>query len=150
MSSEAFLTATDLPQKPAQLIRSPLSTRTQLTIEWNVEPDTDSPITGYSLEVDTIGEGDFIEIWNGRGRPEILTYTMTVTTGNTYSLRHRSFNFNGASEYSDVLTTIACVEPAAPGKPQWITSTTTSITFIWDDPVDDGGCPVLEYKVYRN
>ena len=34
-----------------------MSTRTQLTVVWNVEPDTDAPITGYVLEVDYIGDG---------------------------------------------------------------------------------------------
>lgn len=29
-----------------------MSTRTQLTLTWAVEPDTNSPITGYSLETD--------------------------------------------------------------------------------------------------
>jgi len=42
------------------------------------------------------------------------------------------------------------VEPAPPGKPEWITSTTSSITFIWEDPIDDGGCPIREYRVYRD
>jgi len=97
-----------------------------------------------------LGEGDFIEVWNGRGRPDVLTYTITVTTGQTYSFRHRSFNVNGASPYSTVLTTKACVAPTAPSKPQWISSTTTTITFIWDDPIDNGGCPIIEYRVYRD
>ncbi len=119
---------------------------------WNVEPDTDSPITGYVLEMDVSQnlDGDFKEIWNGRGRPDVLTYTLTVTTGRTYHFRHKSFNYNGASSYSDVLSTIACVDPAPPGKPEWITSTISSITFIWDDPIDDGGCPIKEYHVYRD
>jgi len=50
-------------------------------LTWAVEPSTSTPITGYSLEADLLGEGDFIEVWNGRGRPDVLTYTMTVTTG---------------------------------------------------------------------
>ena len=85
-------------------MRSALSTRTQITITWNVEPDTNSPITGYSLEMDVSADldGNFVEIWNGRGRPDILTYTLTVTTGRLYSFRHRSYNYNGASSYSPV------------------------------------------------
>ena len=45
---------------------------------------------------------------------------------------------------------LACVSPLAPSQPQWLTSTTTTITFIWDDTIDDGGCPVLYYKVFRD
>jgi len=97
------------------------------------------------MDVSQNHDGDFREIWNGRGRPDILTYTLTVTTARTYHFRHKSFNYNGASPYSDILSTIACVDPAPPGKPQLITSTTSSITFIWDDPIDDGGCVIREY-----
>lgn len=134
------------------LIRSAASTRTQLTIVWGVEPDTDSPITGYSVEMDVSEnlDGDFVEIWNGRGRPDVLTLTITVTEGRMYHFRHRSFNYNGASPFSDVLATLSCVAPAPPGKPQWITSTVSTITFIWDDPIDDGGCPIRYFKVYRD
>ena len=131
-------------------MRSSSSTRTQITVTWSVEPDTSTPISGYALEVDILGEGDFIEIWNGRSRADILTYTLSVTTGFTYSFRHRSFNANGASLYSDILTLKACVPSTQPTKPQWITSTTTTITFIWEDPVDNGGCPILEYRVFRD
>lgn len=73
-----------------------------------------------------------------------------MTTGRLYRFRHKTFNYNGASDYSDVLETLSCVEPAPPGKPVWVTSTTSSITFIWDDPVDDGGCPIREYQVFRD
>jgi hypothetical protein len=65
-----------LPAKPASSTRSNLlSTRTQLAIEWSVEPDTEIPITGYVLEWDNaVGDGVFVEIWNGRGHPEVLSH----------------------------------------------------------------------------
>ena len=94
-----------------------MSTRTQLTVVWNVEPDTDAPITGYVLEVDYIGDGQFTTLWNGTGRPDILSYTLTVNTGSTYYFRHYSMNANGASPYSDVVAMIACDTPSSPGTP---------------------------------
>ncbi len=102
------------------------------------------------MDQSLLGDGDFIEIWNGRGRPDVLTLTITVTSGRWYHFRHRSFNYNGVSQYSDVFSTLSCVSPAQPGKPQWVSSTTSSITFIWDNPIDDGGCPIKEYQVYRD
>ena len=102
------------------------------------------------MDVSLNGDGDYVEIWNGKGRPDVLTLTITVTSNKLYRFRHRSFNYNGASPYSDVFATLSCVNPAPPGKPQWITSTTTSITFIWDDPIDDGGCPIKEFQVFRD
>ena len=141
-----------LPATPSQLTRSlTLSTRTQLTIEWAIEPDTEIPITGYALEWDQAeGEGVFYEIWNGRGRPEVQTYTIAVATGQKYSFRHRSFNANGESAFSPVLETFACVAPVAPGAPTWITSTTSSVSLSWVGSADDGGCPITEYRLFRD
>lgn len=131
-------------------MRSSLSTTTQIKLTWNVEPDTDSAITGYSLEYDPDGNDNYSEIWNGRGRPDVLTYSVSVTTGRLYSFRHRVFNSNGPSTYSTPLQLYACVQPSSPGKPQWVTSTASTITFVWDSPVDNGGCPIIEYKAYSD
>lgn len=75
---------------------------------------------------------------------------MVATTGQLYRFRHRSYNFNGASEYSDAFETYACEDVSEPGAPQWITSTTDSIQIMWDEPVDNGGCPIIDYRVFRN
>ena len=70
-------------------------------IQWSIEPDQQVPITGYVLEWDNgEAEGVFMELWNGRGSPEVLSYTATVVTGKRYSFRHKAFNFNGESPYS--------------------------------------------------
>jgi len=55
---------------------------TQIQIRWEISLDNSIAINGYSLEADLNMRGDFKEIWNGRGRPEITTYTLaTVNTG---------------------------------------------------------------------
>jgi hypothetical protein len=120
-------------------------------IEWSVEPDQQVPITGYVLEWDNgEAEGTFYELWNGRGSPEVLSYTTTVTTGTKYSFRHKAFNFNGESVYSDIIETYACISPAAPGAPTWVTSTTTTIELSWTGSIDDGGCPITGYALFRD
>ena len=73
-----------------------------------------------------------------------------MQTGKKYSFRHKAVNYNGDSIYSDVLETYACVSPTAPSTPTWITSTTTSISLSWTSSVDDGGCPIIEYSLYRD
>ena len=74
-------------------------------MDWAVEPNTagNSPITGYILEMDPLGDGVYAMIWNGTGRPDVLTYTITATTGVKYSFRHKSINLNGQSPYSTPL-----------------------------------------------
>jgi len=115
-----------------------------------VEPDTQTPITGYAVEMDDNQDGVFEEIWNGRGYPEITSHTISTTTGQVYNFRHRAFNANGASDYSSELVTYSCTLPTAPGTPQLIEQTASSLTITWTDPVDDGGCDITEYKVYRD
>jgi len=151
-SQEVRAAVGTVPSQPAKLARSyTLSTRTQLTITWSIAPDTEIPITGYVLEWDQAeGDGTYYELWNGRGKPEVLSYTVPVTTGSKYSFRHKAVNFNGDSVYSDVLETYACISPTAPGQPTWITSTSTSISLSWTGAVDDGGCPIIEYRLYRD
>ena len=124
---------------------------TQLKVAWAVELDNEIPITGYKLEADLNQSGDFVEIWDGQGRPEVTEFTVDpITTANSYSFRHKALNFNGESEYSDTFTTYACIDPSMPSAPTWITSTQTSITITWERPIEDGGCPILEYKVFRD
>lgn len=61
-----------------------------------------------------------------------------------------AYNYNGEGLMSDEMTTYACVEPSKMLQPQRVTSTTSSFTIEWQEPADDGGCPVLSYAVYRN
>ena len=150
-SNEVLFSAASLPSKPAQIYRHQSTTRDVLVIAWNVEPDNDLPVTGYSIEADLTCTGDFVEIWDGRDRPEVLKLIVPDTEPAVpYTFRHRAFNFNGASEYSDELTTFACVDPSPPSKPRWVRSTETSITIEWDGSADDGGCPVIDYRVFRD
>jgi hypothetical protein len=103
------------------------------------------------LEADLNMLENFTEIWNGRGRPEITTYTLaTVNTGQWYKFRLRQFNLNGASPYSEIYMTFACVLPSKPQTPTWATSNATSISIMWGPPVENGGCRITYYKVYRD
>mmetsp|Transcript_29133 Transcript_29133/g.28189 ORF Transcript_29133/g.28189 Transcript_29133/m.28189 type:complete len:94 (+) Transcript_29133:545-826(+) len=92
-------------------MRSSASTQTTIVLDWAVEPDTETAITGYSLEWDDDGDGNFDEIWDGRGYPNILTHTLSVTTGQTYYFRHKAFTYNEESAYSNILTLLACIDP---------------------------------------
>lgn len=90
-------------------------------------------------------------IWDGSKYPEITSFILTdIITGEWYNFRYKVFNKNGESPYSDILMTWACELPTAPSQPQWVTSTETEIYITWEAPNDDGGCPVLEYKVFMD
>jgi hypothetical protein len=59
-------------------------------------------------------------------------------------------NFNGLSADSDVFTFNACLPPSAQPAPFRISTSTTSITLGWNEPLDDGGCPITGYAIYRD
>ncbi len=73
-----------------------------------------------------------------------------LTTGTQYQFKVSAVNFNGESVLSDALATYACVAPIQPKKPFRVDGTTTSILIQWTSPTDDGGCPILGYKLFRD
>lgn len=48
------------------------------------------------------------------------------------------------------MLTWACEMPSQPSVPTWVTSTETTILIEWQAPLDDGGCPVREYRVFMS
>ena len=82
LSPEVLIFVGSPPAQPNSLFRvEAISSRTQLTVGWEIEDDTEIPITGYILEWDSgVGDGDFSLLWNGTGRPDILSYSVPSTT----------------------------------------------------------------------
>jgi len=67
-----------------------------------------------------------------------------------YRFKVTAYNFNGEGDFSDELLTYACVAPSDVQKPSRVSSTTTSFTIEWQQPSEDGGCPLTGYAVFRN
>jgi hypothetical protein len=60
-------------------------------------------------------------------------------------------NFNGLSLIeSDIFVFNSCEIPGSFNPPFKIGSTSTSITVGWERPVDDGGCPLIGFAVFRD
>jgi len=60
-------------------------------------------------------------------------------------------NFNGFSPLeSEEFNFNACLVPSSFDPPFKIGSTTSTITIGWTKPIDDGGCPLIEFAVYRD
>lgn len=73
-----------------------------------------------------------------------------LETGRYYRFKVSAYNYNGEGIMSNELTTYACVEPSKMKPLQRVDSTASSYTLSWEEPEDDGGCPILSYAVYRN
>ena len=51
---------------------------------------------------------------------------------------------------SPVFTFNACLKPSGQLAPYRMASTTSSITLGWEEPLDDGGCPITGFAVFRD
>jgi hypothetical protein len=73
-----------------------------------------------------------------------------LTNGLKYSFRVYALNFNGKSDYSDIASYYSCVTPTGFAASKVVSQTSTQITISWMPPVDDGGCSILSYAIYRD
>lgn len=90
-------------------------------------------------------------VYDGSTNPDLLQTTVTgLQTGELYKFRAYAVNFNGKSDPSPDYQVYACGLPSFFDKPNFIESTETSITIDWKSPLNDGGCPVFDYGVYRD
>jgi len=123
-----------------------------LYIEWLAVTPTDSlVIDGYKLAMIKLGTGDSTIVYDGSENSERLFYNVTgLETGQRYTFSVVSVNFNGVSEPSDELVAVVCKPPKGFPRPQYVSSTKSSITISWQAPSDTGGCPLLTYELYMN
>lgn len=61
-----------------------------------------------------------------------------------------AWNFNGRSLPSAPFQIYACGLPRKFGAPTYLASDQTSITIQWNQPEDNGGCPIHDYGVFRD
>ena len=57
-------------------------------------------------------------------------------------------DFNTESQPSDETIGAVCQSPGHIEKPNYTSSTASSITINWTQPFHDGGCPILTYSIY--
>jgi len=83
--------------------------------------------------------------------PNVLQYTVTgLVTGLAYNVKLQALNFNGASLASNEESFIICSTPSSFSDLYLVASTANSITLGWKSPLSDGGCPIIQYKLYRD
>lgn len=87
-------------------------------------------------------------VFDEPSNPEALSATVTeLKTHKLYKFRVFAIDFNGLSEASEVVEIYACALPRYFDRPRYVWSTQTTITIEWDAPLQDGGCPIFDYKV---
>lgn len=84
-----------------------------------------------------------------------MTYTVTqaqgLKTGKIYAFGVVATNAVGNSVTSgNLLNIMAAQLPTPPQDPTLISSTSSTISFDWFDPQDNGGSPITDFQVYWN
>jgi len=150
------LAASSLPAAPvaASLRKNvSLSAKTSIYLEWDKVPNQQVDTSGYLLWMASNAEGseDFVLIMNGTEQPERNEFSaLGLQSGERYRFKLQALNFNGASVNSSVYTYNACLPPSSLPAPYRLDSTTSSITVGWNEPLDDGGCPITGFALYRD
>lgn len=150
--------ASALPAAPADgsLTKSvTLSTKQSIYLQWakvaNQEVETSGYLLWMARNSNSEGSSEFVLTMNGTGNPEQNEHEVTgLQTGEAYRFKLQAINFNGLSEMSPEFTFNACLPPSGQPAPVRIDTTPTSITLGWSGPLDDGGCPITGFAVFRD
>ncbi len=88
---------------------------------------------------------------------EVMEDTSQFTDDNlsnevTYTYMVTAFNEYGESPYSNSINLTPRESPVEPSKVRnlYVVSNETPVELRWDEPMDDGGSPIIHYKVYRD
>jgi len=121
-----------------------------IQLNWSFVPDSDLPTLGYLVEF--LDDDDIWKVvFDASANPDALsTIVNGLVTAKLYQFRVYSINFNGKSQASDLFSIYACGLPRHFAAPVYVASDKTSITIRWQPVQDDGGCPVVDYKIERD
>lgn len=92
------------------------STETSIAVDWTQVADHTGPaglIKGYKLYMAVGPSSSFTIVYDGSNNPTITNYVIgNLVTGTLYRFKVTSFNNNGESDASPIMTTYACVAPS--------------------------------------
>nr|XP_006823015.1 PREDICTED: titin-like [Saccoglossus kowalevskii] len=143
----------DVPAPPGKPSATDIQA-TKMTLTWAPpEDDGGSKIIGYVVEKCDVKH----RRWSRAHKEELVTDTSVtvyeLNEGSEYIFRVSAENAAGVgkpSQPSDVIKARPPYNvPSAPGKPEVIDTTLTSVTLTWTPPEDDGGAPLEGYVIER-
>lgn len=104
--------------------------------------DGGAPVVSYELQMYDYPSSRWISLRGGAASPTLATshtQEQGIAKGQSYMLRYRAWNTNGAGEFSDVSYLVAASPPMRPPRPAYGSSTAASLTLLFSPSSDDGG-----------
>ena len=134
---------------PPPTINQKLSTASSLFVEWKEGLAGDIQITGYKLYMTEKSTGKSSLVYDGTLNPLTMRYLVQgLSTGKYYAFYVVSIDFNSQSEPSPETVAVVCNQPGHIERPSFVSATKNSISLAWTRTLDDGGCPILGYKLF--
>ena len=121
---------------------------TKITITW--EPPLNSgtnEVISYAIEMAIVSsEFDFIQV--AKDVTNLFwTQLDDIKTGQEFQFRVRARSAVGFSLYSDLISVYAATVPGQPSAPTTAIFDTNKVRISWEPFGDDGGLPILGYRV---
>ena len=114
-------------------------------IDYTVEIMQNQSVSNQTQAVSNISD-TFVVIANNVTNT-FYTYLTNITSVATHSFRVTARNVIGYSQYSPVLEIISATTPSAPEAPTTSNFDDDYILIRWKEPADDGGSPIIGYKI---
>ena len=128
-----------------------MSNQTSLHLYWDKVADEDIATSGYHLEMAEGDSQEFTVVYDGQNLPQGTDFLVdNLTTGSELAFRLYALNYNGRSEASDIFKFNVCTVPKGMMPPYKIRSEPNEIVIGWSDPLDNGGCPITGYAIFRD
>lgn len=144
-SDSATFIAASLPSIPAAPYKVSAST-TEIKIEWISPSGNGSPINNFKL-YQSINSSGFNLLKDDLGTSTSLT--ISANSGSAYKFRVVAVNSVGESSVSsESVVIIAANSPDPPTDLERVYADGSMITIEWVAPVETGGIPVIDYKVF--
>ena len=75
-------------------------------------------------------------------------YADGLTPGVNYGFAIKAINIVGVSDLSSLEIIMSATVPDAPSTPVMVSQSETQITISWSPSSNDGGSPLIDYKLY--
>jgi hypothetical protein len=152
-SSATTGTMATAPQPPTGLAANTISS-SQINLSWTAPSNNGgSVITGYEIERSQDNGSTWAVIVSNTGSTATTYSDNGLVASTTYTYRVSAINSVGISSPSNTASATTDVQTFVPQPPTGLTASSVSsstINLSWNSPGNDGGSPIIGYKIERS